>query len=461
MGKSRGDRMADQLAELIGSMPVSEFTSKGRHHDSAYGLPRLRDFGQTFMPAVLRGEVGVSSVKAIERQFKARDALIRAFFEQADQLGQLNFIAASVIRVQMSELVRELRTVAGPRRIIWVRTQPTSPLKGVRRSFRGHEEFGLSEDRKTGTFDSIYATYLSPGIGGSEQSINLGGLVPSLDKDRAAHRSGDPMVHLSPLQRLGLSRPTEAMFRHAGAVDAAARLEIPPNIDADQHVFLQGRYEGPEERAWLASPAHTVPIVSEPGYQSAAREALGNSADIIVEAEGLSPDDRGLERRHEYVRPNGDVVSNRGVREVIDRGLAYRLDSAQTVAHRGLELMLMAGELRAGLPGKRFEGGQGLLLITDDGDPRWFVVLNKGNGRAAWNCSSSEKRERLQRLVEAFAMLEAADSNAGSTRREQYMSLRIFNVPMSHPSGRENVWRIAAAVRQSRLPDAPLGAALV
>jgi hypothetical protein len=400
----------------------------------------------------------VSSVKALSRHFGVPDALVETLFQQADEIDALNFFAGAILRTQASELAREFPGDPHPR-IVIARTQPTSPLSRVRLSYAGKEAFGLTSERRVATFDTLFATYISQLEQGGEESINLGGLAPALEKDRQAAEEGVEMGNLSPLQRLSLKKPTEAMFRHAGAVKAAIEPLIPAHVDASQYIFLQGRYEGEEESVFLASPTRTVAIVGEEDYQLAARAALGDEVDIVVEAEGVLPHDPGLERRHDYVNVAGRVISNRVVRELVRRDLPYLLDRYLIAEHRGLGLMLMQGQLRASVQGgKRYEGGQALLLIGTGGELRWFILLNKRNGEPAWRIGNVEKAALLKRLAEAFAMLEATDSTAGARRRQQYEAQRLFNVPMSHPSGRENGWRLASAVRQAGFPDLPLGA---
>jgi hypothetical protein len=453
--------MADDLGRLIGSAMPTAFTPSARHRDAGYGLSTLQEFGSTFGQAVLRGEVGRTSATALARQLFVPVALVEALLQQADGADELNFLAASVLRAQMRELIREVLEGDGPRRIVFARTQPTSPLHGVRVSFAGKEAFGLTRKRPAGAFDSIFATFPSPLLGGHEESINLGGFVPALEKDRVAYERGvDPMGYLSPLQHLSLTHPTAAMLKHAGAVHRAIREEIPAGVDASRFIFLQGRCEGHEENAFLLSPTRTRPIVSEPGYQAAAREALGDEVDILIQAEGSTPHDEGLELRHEYVDAKGKrVVPNRFIRDLLSKGRnshPYELDKYVHAEHRGMTLMLFPGKLRAKLPGGKYEGGQALLQMKQDDSLRWFVLVDRAGGDPAWDGSDAEKGERLQQLAEDFALLEAGDSTAGYARRMQYKGLTLFDVPMSNPSGRENVWRLAAAVRQSRLPEGPL-----
>jgi hypothetical protein len=457
MGVLRKDRMAREIGIEI-RRTTGDFTPSGRHRGPSYSLESLRELGAEFVEAVMRDELGRTSVVQLARYFSVPAAKISALLEQADGPRRLNFLVAGIVRIQMRELVREIRAAGDSGRIVFVRTQPTSPTTGIRLRYGPNTAFGLTPGRKIGAFDAIYATYASPNEGGREQSINLAGLVPALDKDRDEFRAGVSMPHLSPQQFLSLDRPTAAMFRQAGAVDLVARDEVPPEVEASLYVFLQGRYEGYEESAFLSSPTHTVPIVAEQGYQEEARRALGDDVDIVVEAEGESPHDRGLERRHVYVDSQGRAISNEEVRRIIDRDLPYRLDRrGYTLAeHRDVVLMLLPGELRAPLPGDRHEGGQALLQMTADGPLRWFVLLNKANGRRAWRGDRDERGRRLQYLAEALALLEAPDSTAGHARREQYTGLEEFDVPMSHPSGRQNVWALAAARRQGGLPDAPV-----
>jgi hypothetical protein len=193
-----------------------------------------------------------------------------------------------------------------------------------------------------------------------------------------------------------------------------------------------------------------------------ARRALGDRVDIVVEAEGSNPQDQGLECRHVYVDPDGHVFDNQTVRELLDRGQPYRLDSKWIEAeHRGLGLLLLGGELQASAPNGSRDAGQAILRMSADDELRLFTLLNRSDGTRAWTGTEADKREKLKRLAEAFAMLEAGDSTAGHARREQFEALQLFDVPMSNPSGRENVWRLASAARQSQLPEAPLGAVLL
>lgn len=458
MSTSRRDRMAGDMGKEIRRARGS-FTASGRHRGPSYSLERLRELGAELVEATMRGQLGRTSVSELARYFSVPAARVSALLEQIDGPGRLNFLVAGIVRIQMREVVREIVASQQSGRIVLVRTQPTSPTTGIRLGYGGNTAFGLTPGRKIGAFDAIYVTYPSPAIGGREQSINLAGLVPALDKDRAEFRANVPMPHLSPQQFLSLDHPTAAMFRQAGAVDLAARAEVPPEVDASLYVFLQGRYEGYEESVFLSSPTHTVPIVSEQGYQREARKALGDDVDIVVEAEGVTPYDRGLEPRHVYVSSRGRRIDNDEVRRIVDRELPYKLDPRGYLLaeHRGVVLMLLPGQLRASLPGGRHEGGQAVLQMTADGPLRWFVLLNKSDGSPAWQGDESRLRRRLQRLAEAFALLEAPDSTAGHTRREQYVSLEEFDVPMSHPSGRQNIWALAAARRQGGLPDTPVG----
>lgn len=459
MSMTRKDRMAGDIAREIRSA-AGPFTPTGRYHNSAYSLETLRELGGDLVEAAIRGELRRTSVKGVARHFGVRDAAVRALLEQTDGGRELNFFTREIVRGQMREISREIATGGGGP-LVFVRTQPTSPITGIRTSYAGKSVFGLAPGRKIGTFDSIYATFYSPFGGGREQSINLAGLIPALDKDREMVEAKVLMDHLSPIQLLSLTHPTAAMFRQAGAVDLAFRDDLPEEVEAKIYVFLQGRYEGYEESIFLASPTHTVPIVNEPGYQREAREALGDDIDIVVEAEGVSPYDQGLERRHHYRAPNGRVIENEEVRRIVDREVLSRFSGRIQVEHRDVALVLMPGELLAPLPGGKFEGGQAILHLTPDGPPRWFTLLNRSNGRPAWRGDRQEMRGRLEQLAEAFALLDAPDSKAGTARREQYHSLKLFDLPMGHPSGRQNVWALAAAVRQSDLPDAPLGATLL
>jgi hypothetical protein len=457
MSIERRERIARVLAAEI-RQAEGPFTPTGRYHDSAYSPDSLREVGGDFAEAVILGELGRANVKEVARVLMVSDARTRALLEQVDGPRNLNFLSRSVVKVQMREIVRELADAGG--RLVFVRTQPTSPTTGIRMSYGGRTAFGLSPDRKIGTFDTTYATYFSP-FDGHEQSINLAGLVPALDKDREAYAAGVPMAHLSPRQFLSLTHPTAAMFRQAGAVELVVREELPPEVDARLYVFLQGRYEGYEESQYLSSPTHTVPIVNEPGYQKEAREALGDEVDIVVEAEGMAPFDSGLEVRHDYVASRGRVP-NAEVRELVRRQLPFRFGSGLKAEHRDMVLTLLPGELRATLPDGTHEGGQALQVVSAGGAPRWFILLNKANGQRAWRGDDAELQTRLDELAEAFALLEGPDSTAGQARREHYLTLeQEFDVPMSHPSGRQNVWALAAIVRQGDLPDSPLGAPLV
>jgi hypothetical protein len=443
---------------LPGSRP---FMQSARHDGAKYGLATLRALGARLVPEALCGEIGRTSVNALSERYECKPELVRAFFQQPDTTTRLNLVGECVVAGQARELALELARHPEPR-IVWVRTQPTCPLEGVHASYRGKYVFGIAEGRPSGTFDSMYATFSSLAEGGREQSISVGGLVKGLEKDREAWQGGDAMEYLSPLQRLSLTQPAAAMFLHAGAVDAAARPEIPEGVDASQIIFLQGRFEGYEPGEWLASPSATNSIVSEPGYQRLARRALGDDMDIVVEAEGSNPIDQGLECRHVYADPDGHVFDNETVRDILDRGQPYRLDRNWIEAeHRGLGLLLLGGELRARAPGGRDDAGQALLRMTENDELRLFTILNRSDGRRAWTGTEADKREKLKRLAEAFAMLEAGDSTAGHTRRQQFEALQIFDVPMSNPSGRENVWRVASAARQAQLPEAPLGAVLL
>ncbi len=191
------------------------------------GLNRtLGRFGSQVVPAVLRGEIGRTSVNGLAERFECKPALVRAFFQQPDTIKRLSLIGESIVAGQARELAHELVRHPEPRRIVWVRTQPTCPLQGIHATYRGKSAFGLAEGRPSGTFDSIYATFASLAHGHHEESINLGGLVKALERDRASWEAGDPMEYLSPLQRLSMTQPIAAMLWHAGAVDAAVRPEI-------------------------------------------------------------------------------------------------------------------------------------------------------------------------------------------------------------------------------------------
>jgi hypothetical protein len=451
--------MAAEIEERLRSGKHGEFRSSARYHGSKYAEARLRAFAVRLVPAVIRGEVGRTSISALARDFGVSRALVRTLLEQPDLPTRLNFLAESLIGVQTAELAREVMELGGPRTIVWVRTQPTCPIVGMHASYGGRAAFGLVEGRASGTFDTMYATFASMAQEGREQSINLGGLVKGLEQDRLAFEADSTaMTYLSPLQRISLSNPTKAMFLHAGAVDAAARPEIPPELDARVFVFMKGRFEGFEESEWLASPSNTVSIVSEPGYQKIARLALGDDVDLVVEAEGDSPEE-GLERRHAYISKDRHVFDNERVRKLIDEGLPYKLDRYLIAEHRGIVLLLLPGELRA--RGRDdVDAGQALLRMNQDDELRWFSLLNRADGRRAWLGDEADRQRRLNSLAEAFALLEACDSTAGHARRQQFEALSLFDVSSSDPNSRQNVWRLASAARQSRLPDAPLGAVL-
>jgi len=452
--------MTAKYSGLIREADDALFTAKAMHRGFSYGPESLRRMAVRLGGAVLLGDLGQTSVKGLARHFGVPDALIETLLQQADGLDRLDFVSTAVIRTQAAELALDLEHDPNPR-IVIARTQPTSPSEGIRMSFKGKRAFGLDLERRTGTFDSLFATYVSRLEGGEEQSVNLGGIVPAIESDREDFDAGDEMNHLSALQRLSIEKPTEAMLRHAALVKAEMDREIPSRIDTSLLVFLQGRYEGREESAYLASPTRTVATLSEEDYGRTARMVLGDGVDIVLEAEGVSPLDPGLERRHDYVDLNGTVVPNAAVRQLIRNETLGKLDGHLRAEHDELGLILLQGELRAPVEGgRRFEGGQALIQVTSSGDLRWYVLLNKRNGARAWECSLPEKKERLQRLAEALAMLEGPSSTAGVRRREQYQALRHFNVPMRHPSGRENVWRWAGAARQSRFDDLPLGARL-
>lgn len=462
MGMSRKERIAVEIGNEV-RRAQGTFNRTGRHHNSGYSPANLGGLGGAFIEAVILGELGVTNIQELARHFSVRDAKMRALLEQIDGPEALNFFTRGIVCVQAREIGREI-SASGGGQLVFVRTQPTSPTAGIRRSYGENTAFGLdpTQKRRIGTFDSIYATWFSAAYdGGCEQSVPLAGLVPALEKDREEHRHGRSRGDLSPLQRLTIERPTAAMFRQAGLVDFAVRGELPPEVEADLYVFLEGRYEGYEESVFLSSPTHRVPIVGEPRYQKEARDALGDDVDIVVEAEGMSPHDRGLERRHVYVDPQGRVFQNDEVRRLIDRDLTVKLGRGLREEHRNVVLELLPGELRAGLPDGRHEGGQALLQTTADGSPVWFTLLNKRNGRRTWRGSEEELRRRLRRLAEAFALLEAPGSTAGQMRREQYLGLEEFDVPMSHASGRQNIWTAVSARRQASLPEAPLGATLL
>lgn len=323
----------------------------------------------------------------------------------------------------------------------------------MRVSYRGKEAFGLSRERATGTFDTMFATFRSRFQPGREISINLGGFVPALDKDRA-QLSGEFNEFLSDIQRLSIDSPMEATFSHAGAVGRTISAEMPSEVDISSFIFLKGRFEGPEESEYLSSPTHTTPIVGQPGYQRAARCALGDEVNIVIEAEDRDP---GLEARHEYVNRDNHRFSSTKIRELVRDGRLYKLDRRYlTAEHRAVILMLLPGEFRAELPGGGYEGGLGLVQLRQDESLRWFLLPDKANGKPAWPTGEKHRQERLERLAEDMALIEGNNSTAGHERRRQFESLKLFDLPMSHPCGRENVWRLAAAVRQSTLPEAPL-----
>lgn len=461
MPSERQNRMAEDIGGRFETRRNSPYMSSARHHDSKYSQATLRAFGAELMPAVLRGEIGRTTVLGLAEQFERRPALVRAFLQQPDAKSSLSFVRETVVAGQACELAHELARHPDPY-VVLVRTQPTCPLEGMHVTYKGKYAYGLADGRPSGAFDSVFATFISPAHNGHEQSVNLGGLVKALKRDREAWQAKEPMEYLSDLQRLSLEKPIAAMFMHAGAVYAAIRPEIPPGVDASLFIFLQGRFEGYEPSEWLASPSDTVSIVSESGYQTAARAALGDSVDLVVEAEGSNPHDQGLERRHVYVMPDGRVFDNETVRRLVAAGHPYRLDPRWIEAeHRGLGIYLLDGELRAPTPDGLYDAGQTLLRIAADDELRLFSLLNRSDGARAWTGTRAEKRKKLTRLAEAFAMLEAGDSTAGYTRRQQFEALQLFDVPMSLPSGRETVWTLASAARQAGFPDMPLGALLL
>jgi hypothetical protein len=451
MDVTRSERMAIDLGGRLGSIEDVPFTASARYRGAGYGLKTLSEFGATFLPAVLRGEIGTTSIRGLARTYGVSDALVETFLQQTDLRTELNFVAREILESQAGELVRDVDGAGGDGRIVLARTQPTSPLSGVHVSYRGRSAFGLEPGRKAGAFDSVFATYASPHFGGCEQSVNLGGYVPALDKDRKAREDGDTMVYLSPIQRLSLESPVLAMFVHAGAVWKAIEALLSPKVSS--FIFLKGRFEGFESSEYLSSPSHRVPIVTKKGYAGAARRALGDDVDILIEAEAA---DGGWDPRHEYVRQGGRIVSGEAVKHLMDRGLTYKLDpDAESVEHRGMLVLLMPGEVRVPLGGGRYEGGQLVVQVTQDLETNWFVLPRKTNGKLAWP-TEGDQVAGLKRIAEDLAMLDASDSTAGVKRREQYEALEDFNVPMSNPCGRENVWRLAAARRQSGFPDNPV-----
>jgi hypothetical protein len=461
MPSDRASRMAAGLEERLVRSRRGEYMRAARHHGSKYSEQKLRELAAALLQAVLRGEIGPTSVTRLAQHFEVSAALVRAVLQQPDEMRRLNLLGESIVAIQAQELGRELALPGGSKSIVLVRTQPTCPIEGMHASYGGKFAFGLAPGRPSGAFDSVFATFASR-ANGSEESINIGGLVKALDKDREDFQAGNPFEYLSPLQRLSLTRPSAAMFAHAGAVDAAARPEIPVSVDASQYIFLQGRYEGYEPSEWLASPSGTVPIVSEAGYQMVARLSLGDEVEVIVDAEGSNPREAGLERRHRYVSPDGEVFSNEAIQQLMENSRPYRLDRNWLHAeYRGVGVILLSGELRATVPNAAPDAGQAILRMTADDNLRWFTLLNRSDGSRAWDVENEEKTRKLERLAEAFAMIEAGDSTAGYTRRQQFEALELFDAPMSNPSGRENVWRVASLARQSQLPEAPLGAVLL
>ncbi len=452
MGVRRFQRMAEDVDRAYGSMRDVPFRPSARHRDSAYGLETFLKFGVRFVPLALEGQIGPTSIAEIARDFDVPEPLVEAFFQQADKAGELNFVSKGIVAGQIKEIAREVTAERAEGRLVLVRTQPTSPLVGVRRSYAGKEAFGLSRERATGTFDTMFATFRSPFQNDREISINLGGYVPALEKDRA-QLPGEFNEFLSDIQRLSIDSPTEAMFSHAGAVGRVIGTELPSDVNLSSFIFLKGRFEGPEESEYLSSPTHTTPIVGHSGYQEAARAALGDNVNIVIEAEGSDP---GLEARHQYVNRDGRRFSSGMIKDLIAGGRLYKLDRKYlTAEHRGVILMLLPGELRAELSDGGYEGGMGFVQLRQDDSLRWFLLPNKANGKPAWPRGGEQRQEMLERLVEDLALIEADDSTAGHERRQQFESLKLFDIPMSHPCGRENVWRLAAAVRQSTLPDAP------
>lgn len=244
------------------------------------------------------------------------------------------------------------------------------------------------------------------------------------------------------------------MFEHAGAVHRALAPELPADASDSVHVFLQGQSWGLGSRSSGAVPmlSTITSIVNERGYQRAARRALGDARELIIDADGPHPEGRGLEREHCYVRANGETVSNRSVQAAIGDGRMdyFKLDGDELIADAPTSdsffLVLLPGELqRSHAPIEFDDRGQAMLLIRQGAPAKWFSILNKSDGSRAWEGSQAALRERLQRVADSFALIDR--------RTPGEAILDLFNVPMSHPSARENVWRLGGAVRQARLLD--------
>ena len=451
-------RMAENcVAKLLAADP-RYFTRTAPHSGTRYDLSRLQDFGARFLTNVLLGKEQGGSLAAIARRFQVSRKVVATFLQQADYQDEtgahrLNFFSAAVVGAQAQELARALYRTPGESGAEWVRTLPTSPRKGVHATYNQELAFGMLGVGTTCSIDATFAT--CPTSDGREESINVGGFVQATDHDRAIC-DADPTrtLYLSPQHKLSLRQPIAAMFAQAGATFSEVARELPEHAGKQRHLILGGRHVGPEASVWQQHSTRIGCVINEPGYGEAARSSHGDAPDIIMVAEGPG-EDRGLERNHEYVPADGAPVPNARVRKLIrERGQYWALDDKEwTAESSGLLAVLLPGELRSTRPGCTRDRGQALLIVSAGGQMKWYSVLHTSDGSPAWTGHDRDIEQELQKVADAIALIEGEDSTAGPQRREQFASLDLFNVPLSQPTGRENIWRLAAAVRQSQLPE--------
>jgi transposase-like protein len=105
-----------------------------RHHGSKYSEQKLRELAAAILEAVLRGEIGPTSVTELARRFEVSPALVRAVLQQPDEMRRLNLLGESVVAIQAQELGRELTLPGACASIVLVRTQPTCPIEGMHAS---------------------------------------------------------------------------------------------------------------------------------------------------------------------------------------------------------------------------------------------------------------------------------------------------------------------------------------
>ncbi len=433
-------RMADGLEERLRAIQLvaADVLRSLPQYGTSYSAARIKEVAVEVAPAAVRGDLGTFSMRGLAAHLGVPEALLAVTLQQPDTLHRLNFIAESVVRTQAHELFSEAYASGGPGVGVLARAQPTCPLKSIKVTYGSRSAFGLAEGRRSGTMDTIFAHWRR---GGREESLNLGGLVKGLAKDAAR---GDARI-LSELHRMTLTDSTAATFCHLGASMHAIRLELPAWAIAPPLVLLNARFEGPSSTSWLASPTQTVPLISSAGYLTAGRKSLGDREDILVDAEesnSLPVAERGLERRHRLRRADGTEFGGDQVRELIDDRDFGRLGEHELALIPGHSVYLFDADLIADGPAGHPEGGQAVLMVPQGAQPpRWFLLLHRADG--------SRRSCDLVRIATALALLESPDSTAGAGRRSSFESLAVFDVPMSSPDGRENVWRIANAARQA------------